>query len=338
MAPTISGKALRAPIFAAAARTGDPPPALAALVGIPPAVAVAVDARVEHDVVVRAWDVLSAHARDPHLGLFAVELLDAAPLDLVDIALSSSRDLRSLITAYTRYQRLFHDANDSSLRLEDDVAIVTFALKDVPRSRHLSEFVIGAWKRRMQRLVGARFEAIEVRLRDAADPHPLFARVFGAPVRFAADEDAIVLPAALLAAPLAGADTSLQPALERHLEQALAARASPPSFVEQAAACLRAELGRAGARPTARTLAKALHISSRTLQRRLEETGTSFRGLLDDALRELALAHLERPDTSVTEVAFLLGFSDLSAFSRAFRRWTGVAPGDHRRGARRDVR
>src|SRR5689334_8389640 len=112
VAPTISGKALRAPLLAAVARTGDPPPALAAMIGVSPEVAIDVDARVEHEVVLRAWDVLSTHARDPHLGLFAVELLDAAPLDIVDVALSASPDLRSLITAYMRYQRLFHDANE----------------------------------------------------------------------------------------------------------------------------------------------------------------------------------------------------------------------------------
>lgn len=67
-------------------------------------------------------------------------------------------------------------------------------------------------------------------------------------------------------------------------------------------------------------------MSARTLARRLDDEGTSFSKLLDDLRRELAVSHLRDRDISVSEVAFLLGFADANAFSRAFKRWTGAPP------------
>jgi AraC-like DNA-binding protein len=77
-------------------------------------------------------------------------------------------------------------------------------------------------------------------------------------------------------------------------------------------------------------MAKALHMSRRTLQRKLAETEQSYQKLVDDTRHDLALRYLEDPQKSVTEVTFLLGFSGQSAFSRAFRRWTGISPTEYR--------
>src|SRR4051812_2187118 len=122
MEPTVSTKGLRAPIFAAAARTGKSPAALAALVGVSGALVADPDARVPHSTVVRAREALATESRDGHLGLFAASLLDGAPVDLVDLALNHARDLGGLLDGFARFQRLFHDANDCSLRVEGDRA------------------------------------------------------------------------------------------------------------------------------------------------------------------------------------------------------------------------
>jgi AraC-like DNA-binding protein len=326
--PAVSGKALRAPILAAAARTGEPPPVLAERAGVPPSIAIDPDARVPHSMVAGAWDVLAAHAGDPHLGLSAALLLDAAPLDLLDVALGAAPTLGALIDAYLRYQRLFHDGNASSLVVTGDRALAAFALRGVARSRHLTEFVLGSWCRRMQRLVGPRFAPIEIHLKDRDASHPLFQRVFAAPVVAGAPADAIVLPAALLETPLAGADVEVVARLAPQLDRALGGE---PIFEARAAEHLRRVLAQLGPRTDTSALARAMGTSTRTLQRRLAERGTRFGELLDRVRRERALAELERPDASVTEIAFVVGFADPSAFGRAFRRWTGTTPARHRR-------
>jgi AraC-like DNA-binding protein len=82
--------------------------------------------------------------------------------------------------------------------------------------------------------------------------------------------------------------------------------------------------------PRLEQLAPRLHMSARTLHRRLEQEGTNFRRILSDVRRELALRHLAEGRLAIGEIAFLLGFSEVSAFHRAFKQWTGHAPHAYR--------
>jgi len=82
--------------------------------------------------------------------------------------------------------------------------------------------------------------------------------------------------------------------------------------------------------PNQQQIADALHVSNRTLQRKLKDEGTSFMDLLQDTRLQLARKYLRQPSRSVVETSYLLGFSEPSTFSRAFKRWTGVAPADFR--------
>ncbi len=82
--------------------------------------------------------------------------------------------------------------------------------------------------------------------------------------------------------------------------------------------------------PNQQQIADALHVSNRTLQRKLKDEGTSFMDLLQDTRLQLARKYLRQPSRSVVETSYLLGFSEPSTFSRAFKRWTGVAPVDFR--------
>jgi AraC-like DNA-binding protein len=89
-------------------------------------------------------------------------------------------------------------------------------------------------------------------------------------------------------------------------------------------------------RPTIERVAPRLGMSIRTLQRRLRAWGHSFEGIVDETRREAAIARLTASDTSITETAFLLGYSDLSHFTRAFRRWTGMTPREFAAARQRD--
>ena len=82
--------------------------------------------------------------------------------------------------------------------------------------------------------------------------------------------------------------------------------------------------------PSQQQIADALHVSNRTLQRKLKSEGTSFMDLLQDTRLQLARKYLRQPSRSVVETSYLLGFSEPSTFSRAFKRWTGMAPAEYR--------
>jgi AraC-like DNA-binding protein len=88
-----------------------------------------------------------------------------------------------------------------------------------------------------------------------------------------------------------------------------------------------------GSEPSQEEIAERLHMSARTLQRKLADSGTTYKEILDETRHALALAYLSAPQSSVNEVTYLLGFSSGSCFTRAFRRWTGQSPTSWRAGA-----
>ncbi len=159
-----------------------------------------------------------------------------------------------------------------------------------------------------------------------------YTRIFGVPVSFGLDWNALRIDASWLDRPLA-----LQPAwaadiLEAHAERQLVQLRATHTLSGRVSALLREALVGGGApRGDARmldveSLAKVLHMSRATLARQLRDEGTSFTQLGGECRRELAEEFLGERGVSVKEAAFRLGFSDPAAFSRAYKRWTGVAP------------
>jgi len=328
--PSVCIKSVRVPLLAAAARTGRPLAELAGRVRVPLTTLGDPTARVPHSTAVAVWEAMAS--ADAGFGAFAAELVGAAPFDLVDLALAHTADVGTMVRQFLRYQALFHDANDADVASEGERVTLRHRLRgELPRSRHFSEFLLAVWTIKLRRATGLREPMIEVRLRAAApsDRGPL-ARAFAAPLRFGADEDALVFAQDLLAMPVQGADPGLARTLLPQLEHELRGRGGDATFIAELRVQVRALLGAGEA--LAESAARAVGASERTMQRRLRQAGTSFRALVDEVRRDIALAQLGRPGATVTDIAFMLGFSDLSAFSRAFRRWTGASPSAYRGG------
>jgi AraC-like DNA-binding protein len=144
-------------------------------------------------------------------------------------------------------------------------------------------------------------------------------------VRFAQAEYAVAFDARALDAPLRGANPLVGAQLEGIVAATLPAATPPATLrgrVEQATRALLAS----GRRAPQTAVAQRLHLSTRSLQRRLGEERTSFRAVRDGVLRSVVEAQLWNPALSVKEIAIGLGFADVAAFSKAFRRWTGQPP------------
>ena len=116
--------------------------------------------------------------------------------------------------------------------------------------------------------------------------------------------------------------------VERHADDALSRLPRGEDFMTALRRGIRTHLPDGPVTPA--SLAAAHALSTRTLQRRLEAAGTSVRKLLDEERRDLALHHIQSRRTPLIEIAFLLGFSDASAFTRAFTRWSGRSPSEYR--------
>jgi AraC-like DNA-binding protein len=154
-------------------------------------------------------------------------------------------------------------------------------------------------------------------------------RIFGCEVGFDAPEHAVTFHRDALVLPVVQADPRLGALIDRYAEELLRRLPRGNALSDRVRQLVAESLcdGDHGLEP----IAGRLRMSPRTLQRRLQDESTSHQQIVDELRHELALKYLAEPAVSIGEVAFLLGFSDPSAFHRAFRRWTGTTPGEHRR-------
>lgn len=155
-----------------------------------------------------------------------------------------------------------------------------------------------------------------------------YARVFGCEVRFAAPTNELVFKRSLLDRPQVHHDDGLRAVLRERAAALLAELESDDAFVIQLRDLLR--LDAEGGTPKASRLAERLGVTLRTLERQLRDRGLSLPALVDDARRDAACLELARSGGSIKRVAYRLGFSEPSAFHRAFKRWTGMTPTQYR--------
>jgi len=162
------------------------------------------------------------------------------------------------------------------------------------------------------------------------------AQVMGERIRVGHPWAGIRFDAKLLDRPMATADTMLESLMRHYGDLRLAALPVEQSEMMQ----LRREIARGlvTGESTIEHLANATATSVRTLQRRLKQAGLSYSDLQDDVRKTLALNLLQNEALALTEIAFSLGYSDVSAFNHAFRRWVGRSPGDYRRQAAVEAR
>jgi AraC-like DNA-binding protein len=262
---------------------------------------------------------------DDNLGLHIAERAELGSFDVHFYAMVSSPTLGAGFERLCRYQRLIHETSQVRLETSGDRAVLSHRLAGgMAAPRQTAELLLGSWTRTGRVATGTAWSPVEVRFahREPRGSHQ-HERFFGAPVRFAAGENALVLPEALLDLPCRRTDSSLLSLLDRYATDRLG-EARAATFADRARAAL-SEALQAG-NVTAHGLAVRLEVSVRTLHRTLVAEGTSYRRLLDQLRLDIATRHLRDDRVSVAEVAFLLGFSELSAFHRAFKRWTGRTP------------
>lgn len=238
----------------------------------------------------------------------------------------TSETLRMSLERLWRYHRLLHDVAEIKLALNHDHAILSHYLP-VPGGlpREVSEYIVAVWLIPARQATGVNWTPLEVRFphfapNDTSEHH----RFFRCTLKLGHDRSALVFSNDLLGMPLVNADPSLQAILEAQVMAMLEQLPKGEAVRETVRRLLAGEL--CNGEPTLEQIAPRLHMSARTLHRRLEEEGTSFRQLLTEVRRELAAQHLSERRLAIGEIAFLLGFSEPSAFHRAFKRWTGYAP------------
>jgi AraC-like DNA-binding protein len=293
------------------------------------------DARIPHRLAMDMLQTAVNATGDPALGLHAGEHVEPGDFDVLESVARSAGTLREAIECMARYYRLIHDAGEITLEDEGNGRIaVCFRVTDgVPQPPAVNDFIVTCAITFSKRNV--KFESpLEVRLiHDKPAYLSEYERIFQTRnIRFRARCNAIVLSAQRLAAPMGRANPRIAAAFEIHARQLLDKLREGDGISGRVRDAVAERLG-AGDANMAST-ARKLGMSVATLRRRLEAEGTSFAGIVDDLRRRLAERHLREREPAVGEIAMLLGFSNVTAFHRAFRRWTGIAPTEYRAKAR----
>lgn len=171
---------------------------------------------------------------------------------------------------------------------------------------------------------GTRLSPVRVELLQPRAHVKAIERYFGCPVVCGAARNAIVFRAADAERPFVTRNAELLGMLAPQFEEELKHENTDENFLERVRSAIQQKL--TGQRPTIEDIADALHVSPRTLQRRLQDEGSSFQRVLEEARHHLARHYLNNSFLELNEAAYLLGYNDANSFVRAFRTWEGMPP------------
>ncbi|HEY5961303.1 MAG TPA: AraC family transcriptional regulator, partial [Polyangiaceae bacterium] len=307
--------------------------------GIAPEVLLDSDARLPVDrMLLPLWYLAEELLEDPLVGLHAIQGISRESFDVFSYIVAASPTLGDAVARAARYFRLITDSG--AFVLERDGAAVWWHYRPANAATAAchqdSLFALTVSMAHFRLWLDPAFAPREVRF-----PFPKFVATdeleayFGTPMVFATDRCAFRFDASDLDRPQRLADPQLAAFLERYAEDALAALPEAGRVSSQVREIL--AKGLPDGEVSLKTVAKKLAMSERSLQRRLGSENTTLLQITDDLRRELASDYLKRKELSVSDVAYLLGFSATPPFFRAFKKWTGQTPGEYRQAARDDV-
>jgi AraC-like DNA-binding protein len=291
------------------------------------------DARVPIAEAHRSLDLAARILGDPHLGLHAATRLSRGDVGAADYLWGSGPTVRSAFEQAAQSSRLLNDAMRITLEATGqtgEAARIRFESAVALPAIGVDYMLAGFFHAHVRYWLGSELPSVVVAFgrRGPSDLEPYRSAFAPSAVRFAHTFDGFELPAELLDRPLPTSDPKLHAVMTKAAEALLAELPLAESFTDRVRLLVREELSEGN--PSAVHVALRLGITERTLARRLEREGTTFKALLDGLRRSLAIAMVADSALHLSEIARRLGFSQTAAFHRAFRRWTGCTPLEHR--------
>jgi len=277
----------------------------------------------------RLWEVVMLRLRDPAFPIAVAELHRLDRYGALTFLAMTSRDVEEAMGNVARFWRLWTSASSWELERRSTSGHLVFAhfVGDCALGQRCDqEFTLAEMTQAIRQVIGnAQWAPLEVRFRHerprSIARHETF---FGAPLVFGAARVELKLRESDLRLTPLRADRMLGEFFERHAEELVRKMGDLPADILRIKAAIVDELR--GSVPRLSAVASRLAVGGRTLRRQLQRQGLSFRALVDLTRGEMAREYLEQSRLSIAEIAYLLGFSESSAFHRAFRRWTGEAP------------
>lgn len=281
---------------------------------------------------VSLWEAVARLSNDPYCGLRIGEKTNPSSAHIVGYLLMNCTTVGQAIERYTRYQRIVTDLLEVRVKQSAGYSYLTLQMLDqtLKYGRPMVEWVI-AGEAALLRALGLKpIKPVEIWFsHPEPDDTAEHLRVFGAPVLFSQSVNALVLSAVDLSMPIRQADPELFSILERRTQDYLQSLDRSTRYSDRVRRILISLI--TDGHPSIEKVSAELKMGKRTLQLKLQTEGTSYQGILEDIRKHLALRYLEDDTLTVSEVGYLLGFSEPSVFLRAFRRWMGKTPGSYRK-------
>ncbi len=297
-----------------------------------------VDTEDKKPVDVRKWDEMlclaERHLDDPLIGLHLGELVTARHLGVAGHMLLACENFGAVLKELERYQRLIFDVIPMTLQERPDSVDVVWDISQYRTGILVGETGFSTMVQFCRNLMQGDANPLAIEF-----AHPQHAELaayeafFQCPVRFDQPAPVIRVGKDLLTRPLKSTDAILKQVLEQHAQRLLDSLPQQDPIVVQVRKAI-ARVLREGEPDIAR-VSKQLCQSTRTLQRQLKNAGTSFRAELTLVRNELARTYLQDEQLSIADIAQSLGYSEHSAFTRAYRRINGISPQQMREQSRR---
>lgn len=289
------------------------------------------DERWPIDDITRLWRVCAELTKDPGFGLKAGSLVGPASFNVVSFIFQSSPTLREAIALVQKFQRLISDGGRFQIVGGDDKSWVIYHPQqgELAFSPHQIEAVLAAVVSFSRWVTDHRFVPARVQFSHSQlGPLAGYQTVFQTGVDFNQAFSGLHLDNALLDRALPQADTQLAAMHREYAAARLAALSDTPDFSAQVRHWLGANL--ATGAPERSAAAEQFALSDRVFARRLQSQGRSYSDVVDAVRKEAACTAVADTDSTFVDIAQSLGFSEASAFNRAFKRWTGSSPGERR--------
>ena len=285
-----------------------------------------VNARYPADRVTHLWHLAREATDDSCFGLRVASHVTQTTFHALGYTLIASANLKEAFERVARHSRVTTDEAETRFeRIGDEYHLSFHLYEHLPQPAHESlDAFVSAYVRMCRSQLGRDFSPLRIEMqRPEPRDSERYCRILRTPLVFRAPVTRIVFDRRSMEIPLDSADAELASHNDAIVLRWLA-RLDKEDIVARVKAALVDCLPHG--EPSQEAIADSLHMSARSLQRKLADESTTYTEVLDMMRRELALSYLRDPGQSVSTVTFRLGFSDTSSFTRAFRRWTGSAP------------
>ena len=277
----------------------------------------------------RLWRMGADAYGNDAFGIKAAEAAYPGMYYSLSIILSTCGSLGEMLQKLMRYRRVVDTISVNTYEVGPEYAKFTWS----PVVNYESQVGAEAWVACFIQLyrwaAGENVSPARVTLhRPGVERPEIYWDFFRAPIDFDSEENALYFSADSLDLPLLGANSTLL-AHNEQLTATYLSRLLRGDMINSVYSQILSSIELHAV--SVNRVAEELSMSTRTLQRKLKASGTSFESLLNDVRRERALQYIQSNDYSVQEIGHMLGFSDLSNFSRAFRRWTAMSPTEYRK-------